>query len=496
MSAWSRGIASVAAIAAALLFSGVTSAAPSGPVPESLEPADGAGFQMEVSVPVFRVRDTAQSGYGVWLRVSRSPQTGPDGTLDGDAGSVQLRPDPGDPTVFTLTSTSANAWTTTPGTYYWQAHRIDSTGDQDGRVVGPVMSFTVTPPPAPSVGSPASGKRYYAGAAIPLEVRAHVRGPAEIGVEFSRSPETRPDGMFARPWSSLPAVGQAGTYSATLPGSATERWSGTIYWHPYRLCGSGCVVAGKTRTVRIVVPATHRSLIPRYIGRRTRAAFHVNPASFGGVPRARWLFLAKTTGRRWGLRYAGTTSRSPLRRDGRSVVGFAAWVPPGNLGATIVRVRRVYLRRMTCRVFSGVRVCHQEPPRFLRTEVVERDIAISTAVHWQAGPWHPNGGEYDLESVLLHEFGHFAGNRGHASRCANSPLNAAAAAGEWWRSPGEWNRYGCANSAREPRSARTASTAVAPPRRRMVVRRIVLPPRYVPAPGREPGAAELFERGS
>jgi hypothetical protein len=42
---------------------------------------------------------------------------------------------------------------------------------------------------------------------------------------------------------------------------------------------------------------------------------------------------------------------------------------------------------------------------------------------------------FDVESVLIHELGHFARNARHAPRCANSPMSVSLAAGEWWRTP-------------------------------------------------------------
>ena len=68
-----------------------------------------------------------------------------------------------------------------------------------------------------------------------------------------------------------------------------------------------------------------------------------------------------------------------------------------------------------------------------RGKVVERDLALRAGENWAAGPDYPALDEVDLESVLIHELGHMAGNKAHTARCANSPMDEALGAGEWWR---------------------------------------------------------------
>jgi hypothetical protein len=65
--------------------------------------------------------------------------------------------------------------------------------------------------------------------------------------------------------------------------------------------------------------------------------------------------------------------------------------------------------------------------------VVERDLALSADENWSAGPDYPALDEIDLESVLIHELGHMAGNRKHRRTCSNSPMIEALGEGEWWR---------------------------------------------------------------
>jgi hypothetical protein len=65
--------------------------------------------------------------------------------------------------------------------------------------------------------------------------------------------------------------------------------------------------------------------------------------------------------------------------------------------------------------------------------VVESDLALNASENWNAGPKYPALDQVDLESVLLHELGHMAGNKKHKPRCSNSPMIEALGAGEWWR---------------------------------------------------------------
>ena len=46
-------------------------------------------------------------------------------------------------------------------------------------------------------------------------------------------------------------------------------------------------------------------------------------------------------------------------------------------------------------------------------KVVERDLALNSSEDWNAGPDYPALDQVDLESVVLHELGHMAGNKKH-----------------------------------------------------------------------------------
>jgi hypothetical protein len=147
----------------------------------------------------------------------------------------------------------------------------------------------------------------------------------------------------------------------------------------------------------------------------------------GGVParlsRSRYLSLVRNSGRRWGLHSGGTQPGRPVFGNGRSEVGFATvLVPPGALAVTI----------------TG--------PNFRAGSVGrrERDLVLRADLPWQEGPAYPDRTQVDLETVLLHEFGHVAGNRRHVARgCRDTPMIAGLARGEWWRSSGDFSYRSC-----------------------------------------------------
>jgi hypothetical protein len=127
------------------------------------------------------------------------------------------------------------------------------------------------------------------------------------------------------------------------------------------------------------------------------------------VSAARFKALARRAAARWGLRAGGWTKRIAGVQDGHSVAGFSSDVPAGVLGLETDYVR------------AG--------------KIVERDLALRADENWAAGPGYPGLDQVDLESVVLHELGHMAGNKKHSARCANSPMDEALGAGEWWRGP-------------------------------------------------------------
>jgi len=140
----------VAALAVALAL-GVptTAAAQDDAAPTLLSPADGASVVAGSSLS-FRIQTFPGETHSLWLHVSRSPATGADGLI---ASDVEIEP-------FSPTSQAGlfeavptffdyeGFWMNTPGTYYWQAHRIHCTsGSADCRVESPVRTLVLTPRP-------------------------------------------------------------------------------------------------------------------------------------------------------------------------------------------------------------------------------------------------------------------------------------------------------------------------------------------------------------
>lgn len=198
-------------------------------------------------------------------------------------------------------------------------------------------------------------------------------------------------------------------------------------------------------------PVIHSELIPnaiahrvdRYHLREFRVNLRVLPP---GLEADSFRGLVALTGARWGLTDIGTTSKSPMRFDGRNTVGFSRSLSGDLLGRTTIYRRLYYGRRKNGR-------------RYVRySRVIEEDLALAYNTDWNFGPGYPTADNYDLESVLIHEFGHFAGNE-HSQRCRNSPMASTIDAGDWWRGVDDWQRAGCgARSAGRPRYASPVQT--------------------------------------
>lgn len=147
---------------AALVLAALASSAPAGDLdpPQQLEPAAGQSFAARTPI-AFTIRTFAGDRY-LWLHVSRSPTVvDACGTI---ADEVELEPfrATGDPAVYEAKPTYFNFnafWMNTPGTYYWQAHRIKHGSGADGCIESPVRSFTIksgggTTPPPPTTTTP------------------------------------------------------------------------------------------------------------------------------------------------------------------------------------------------------------------------------------------------------------------------------------------------------------------------------------------------------
>ncbi|HEX8085171.1 MAG TPA: hypothetical protein VF529_12845 [Solirubrobacteraceae bacterium] len=229
------------------------------------------------------------------------------------------------------------------------------------------------------------------------------------------------------------AAGADGTFGWRLPASSLAAirpgryWWLAVAWRPDGTVGRTRAVAFDVRLPR---GAERRGPIPRRFGRRGKGAFAI---SVHGIPRdvalARLWTLAARSAERWGLRAAGWTRFRPRRDDGYNVLGFGR-LPRDTAGVTRTRVVRRYRRTLRCLAGHCVEIAR----RYVGTVVVERDIVLNDRLRWELGPAYPWLDETDLESVLIHELGHFAGN-GHVGSCSGSPMAGSHRPGDWWRSP-------------------------------------------------------------
>jgi hypothetical protein len=61
-----------------------------------------------------------------------------------------------------------------------------------------------------------------------------------------------------------------------------------------------------------------------------------------------------------------------------------------------------------------------------------------------SSPGYPDSAHYDLETVLLHELGHFEDpNALHSTGCEPGPMWEDLDTGEWWRDVNDWHRNLC-----------------------------------------------------
>jgi hypothetical protein len=224
-----------------------------------------------------------------------------------------------------------------------------------------------------------------------------------------------------------------GVQAWTPPASSILRQRpGHYFWQAY-LTGAPADDAeepiGPVRELTVTQPMPLRGrgkLFPRF-GRRGDASFYLSSASFPEpVTGKRFQKLARTAAARWGLHALRWTSAVAGQQDGFNVAGFSTKVPDDVLGV--------------------------ETDYTLRGRVIERDLALNANQNWAAGPDYPALDEIDLESVLLHELGHMAGNRRHRKQCANSPMIAALGEGEWWRGARDHWFGECAHGARAARA--------------------------------------------
>ena len=277
---------------------------------------------------------------------------------------------------------------------------------------------------------PDDGARLTAGADPGLQARG-VAGDTGLELRVSRSAQPV-DACLRIGADVASAAGTASGADPALFGFATGAWyttPGTYYWQVVRTGADGSCAATDAR--RLVLASTVPSQpdlaglsserIPGRIGASNGASFRIRTGGIpSGVDRTRYLVLVRNAARRWRLHSLGTVPGRPVFGNGRSEVGFStAQVPRQALAVTVFGDRQRNGRR-------------------------ERDLILRADLPWEQGPDHPTRGRIDLQTVLLHEFGHVAGNRFHVPRgCRDTPMVVGLATGEWWRSTTDYSYRAC-----------------------------------------------------
>lgn len=258
-----------------------------------------------------------------------------------------------------------------------------------------------------------------------------------------------------------PAVETVAPEQACAAGSGTPVWTGTTYasgapqsfspsWRELPASAPvtrrACLFANSSDAETLIAQALYtvparspaqpgsgpdpgllRTPIPRWVApTRRRWPFRVSTANLPpGVTAARFVRLVHAAGARWGLRYVGTTGAPVRLRDGRDTVGFAHDVPPFALGVTDVEA-----------------VAYVRGGRVLARRILEEDTRLRYDAPWDPGPALPDDRHVDLQTVIIHELGHYAGNH-HVRNCRDSPMWVGLSTGEWWHSPTDWFQHGC-----------------------------------------------------
>jgi hypothetical protein len=299
-------------------------------------------------------------------------------------------------------------------------------------LVAPAAAGAQAPAPLPPLDYAGPSASIARGAPLTFAVRT----PAPAGsviVRVSGADDVDLNGLLAGPEGTLldetatPAADGLQVWSVPATSVLRQR-PGHYFWQAY-LAGDAAAGAeepiGPVRELNVTLPMADRGrgkLFPRF-GRRSGAEFYLSSTSFPAtVDGLRFEALAKKTASRWGLKALRWTDVEAGVRDGFSVAGFSTKVPKGTLGV--------------------------ETDFIKRGRVVERDLALRTDENWSAGPDYPGLDQVDLESVLLHELGHMAGNKRHKTRCSNSPMIESLGAGEWWRGARDHWFGECASGAR------------------------------------------------
>jgi hypothetical protein len=338
----------------------------------------------------------------------------------------------------------------------------------------------------PDLLGPTPGAKFTRGESVPFRFRVDRPG-YRLVVTISSTRDTDADGRLKA--EKLIALGNPSaeegdelTYEALAEPSATPlpNRPGRYYWQVLGFGFQDSVarpVLSPIRSFEVTVPAADRRRrpIPRSMGRHASHEFSVSTRGVpDGVGFKRLRALAERSARRWSLRPQGVTSRVSTARDGRNVVGFGR-VPRGALG-----VQRTYVWKLY-RVSGGRRT-------YAGRRIVERDISIDPTLKWNTRKEYPAFDEYDLETVLVHELGHFAGNLFHKrDRCENSPMIVSLAAGEWWHTPNDSYVFACQASLAAAARNDLRRVGPRPKPRRFVHREVVVGSTTLPASSDDDG---------
>jgi hypothetical protein len=416
--------------------------------PQPLQPAQGATVPADTQV-TFSV--TAPQSESVYLSVSTSPATDSGGRIGTDQEFTSMATS-SDPTIYSATPpgyTFPGWFLHAPGTYYWQASYFacDSRTFQCAYQNSPVCTH----------GRAAAACRDNAGA-----YRSHVDDSASNGSIDTKGVS----GTFYFDFGPTASYGmRSGTGQASATAQGTQvyvDWTGLApaseYHYRVVVSTSAGTSVGQDE-VFFTAPLDHTDTIPSWIGRQGRGAgFQVNTTTIPTyINPSRFKNIVDRSPHRWGVRDRGSTSEVPaLTRgqiDGIPEVGFSYRLPAAVLGAEIRWYAPVRVgRHLVCRGRGRSRRCHRTRGRVVRL-LVDHDVALDARVPWNLGPWYPDPSQFDLESAVLHELGHFAGNPRHQPRCTDSPMVEALGPGEFWRAPNEWFEYGCSEQNARGRGA-------------------------------------------
>jgi len=130
---------------AATLFAAPLASAQSAIAPTLSAPSNGKSLKRGVPFSFKARLDTASTGSGVFLKVSKSKKTGDDGTLDNELYFREMKGSGGSFSKKVERYAALNThFLNRPGKYYWQAYAIDcSDGTEDCNIESEVRSFRI-----------------------------------------------------------------------------------------------------------------------------------------------------------------------------------------------------------------------------------------------------------------------------------------------------------------------------------------------------------------